>query len=367
MKRLLIITDLGMPNTSIKNEISHAFDVRFLALGQIEGITPSHHVVFDINLQSGGTRLLAVKKWLKRKPKGAKVIFVVNKASRLERIQSYALGATDVVHRPITGKALLATLTASFDALAFDPSQPSLTNLPAVGPALNALEDLFSSALLGEPFDLQNVEFAGSALIDRIEENGLGYWIETIRRHHSLTYQHSLIVTGVAVAFGQNIGLSKRDQHRLSFAGMLHDIGKARIPISILEKPGPLTPEEMETVRKHPEYGLEALKSAPVVSNEMVDMVVHHHEYLDGTGYPHGLSANEISDLVRIITISDIFGALIERRSYREPMSSSDAYEILVSMGPKLDRDLVRAFKFASRLSFNPPSPYESQSAVCPH
>ena len=78
-------------------------------------------------------------------------------------------------------------------------------------------------------------------------------------------------------------------------------------------------------------------------------MVVHHHELLDGSGYPHGLQASEISDLVRIMTISDVFGALIEKRSYKPPMSSEAAYQILLDMGPKLDRDLVRAFKFASR------------------
>jgi HD-GYP domain-containing protein (c-di-GMP phosphodiesterase class II) len=79
-------------------------------------------------------------------------------------------------------------------------------------------------------------------------------------------------------------------------------------------------------------------------------MVVHHHEYLDGSGYPHGLRANEISDLVRIMTICDIFGALIEQRSYRAPMPGAKAYQILVELGPKLDKELVREFEFAARL-----------------
>ena len=74
-------------------------------------------------------------------------------------------------------------------------------------------------------------------------------------------------------------------------------------------------------------------------------MVVHHHEYLDGSGYPHGLQGREICDLVRIMTISDIFGALIERRSYKPPLAAEAAYQILLDMGPKLDTDLVRAFK----------------------
>jgi HD-GYP domain-containing protein (c-di-GMP phosphodiesterase class II) len=84
----------------------------------------------------------------------------------------------------------------------------------------------------------------------------------------------------------------------------------------------------------------------------MLDMVVHHHEFLDGSGYPHGLQGSEISDLVRMMTISDVFGALIERRSYKAPLSSEAAYQILLDMGPKLDRDLVRAFKFAAASTF---------------
>ena len=104
-------------------------------------------------------------------------------------------------------------------------------------------------------------------------------------------------------------------------------------------------------MRKHPEYGFHALKVANAVPSEMLDIVLHHHEMLDGSGYPHGLQGREISDLVRMVTIADVFGALIERRSYRPPLSGEVAYQILLDMGPKLDKDLVRAFKFASRVS----------------
>ena len=311
--------------------------------------------------------LLELKEWLKRKPKAGKVIFVIDKASRTEEIQANALGATDVIHRPINGRALLTLLWGDFNSLGLDTSHSPIRSIPAVGPAFDALENVFSSACLGAPLDLKKVHSAGEALVDCIETQGLGSWIETVRKHHSLTYQHSLVVTGVAVAFGQNLGVSTKDRQRLSFAGMLHDIGKARIPISILEKPGPLEKDEMTVMRKHPEYGLDALKSVPGIHKDMLDMVVHHHEYLDGSGYPHGLQANEISDLVRIMTISDIFGALIERRSYKEPMSGEAAYQILLDMGPKLDKALVREFRFASGLKVAAPSLVPESGELCPH
>jgi len=131
---------------------------------------------------------------------------------------------------------------------------------------------------------------------------------------------------------------------------MLHDIGKARIPLAILEKPGRLDESEMAVMRKHPEYGLEALGGECGLPSEMLDIVIHHHELLDGSGYPHRLQGKEISDLVRMMTIADIFAALIERRSYKPPMSGEAAYQVLLDMGPKLDVDLVRAFKFVSRI-----------------
>jgi HD-GYP domain-containing protein (c-di-GMP phosphodiesterase class II) len=133
---------------------------------------------------------------------------------------------------------------------------------------------------------------------------------------------------------------------------MLHDIGKAGIPLAILEKPGRLNESEMAVMRKHPQYGLDALGTASMLPPEMLDIVVHHHEFLDGSGYPHGLQGSEISDLVRMMTISDVFAALIERRSYKPLLSGDAAYQILLDMGPKLDRDLVRAFKFAATSTF---------------
>ena len=155
----------------------------------------------------------------------------------------------------------------------------------------------------------------------------------------------------MAVAFGQQIGLSRADRQRLSTAGMLHDIGKARIPLAILEKPGPLTADEVAVMRNHPQYGYDALRASSSVAAEMLDAVVHHHELLDGSGYPHGLRGAAIADLTRIMTISDIFGALIERRSYKPPLSGAAAYRVLLDMGAKLDEALVRAFKFAATAS----------------
>jgi HD-GYP domain-containing protein (c-di-GMP phosphodiesterase class II) len=98
-------------------------------------------------------------------------------------------------------------------------------------------------------------------------------------------------------------------------------------------------------MRRHPVIGYELLKDIPNISPEVLDGVRHHHEYLDGSGYPDALKATQISDLVRLLTISDIFAALIESRPYRPAMPRPHAYKILCGMDGQLERSLVKAFR----------------------
>jgi HD-GYP domain-containing protein (c-di-GMP phosphodiesterase class II) len=128
-------------------------------------------------------------------------------------------------------------------------------------------------------------------------------------------------------------------------AATLHDIGKARIPLAILDKPGRLDPAEEATMQLHPVIGYNVLKARGDIAPDVLDAVRHHHEYLDGTGYPDGLHGSRIADMVRLLTISDIFAALIEARSYRAPMPRERAYRILQDMERKLEPALVRAFE----------------------
>jgi HD-GYP domain-containing protein (c-di-GMP phosphodiesterase class II) len=139
-------------------------------------------------------------------------------------------------------------------------------------------------------------------------------------------------VTGIAIDFGLSLGVRKSDLERLSTAAMFHDIGKARIPLAILDKPGRLDNNERALVETHPAVGYDVLKEHGSISSEILDCVQHHHEYLDGSGYPDGLCAENITDIVRILTISDIFAALIEHRQYKPTMPREAAYGILCGM-----------------------------------
>jgi putative nucleotidyltransferase with HDIG domain len=350
MSRLSIISDTVYRARHIGSALESVFETQYLSLDRVSSAEPTQFTIGDVNLDCA--QIPNLKAWLKRRPQNGKVIFLVDKGSHHQSVQANAIGATELLPRHTDGKTLVKKLLGDLEALANGQSGILPGSSAGVAAGIDALKNIFASASLGAPLSPKSIDEAGETVVSNIEQDGIRRWVETVRKHHSQTYQHCLIVTGVAVTFAQHLRFSNTDQRRLATAGLLHDIGKARIPLAILEKPGPLNPEELAVMRQHPLLGYEALRSIEGLHPEMLDMVAHHHEHLDGSGYPHGLSAAELSDLVRTMTISDIFGALIERRSYKPPLSGDAAYQILQDMGPKLDMDLVRAMRPISQGQF---------------
>jgi putative nucleotidyltransferase with HDIG domain len=343
LDRLSVITDSMNSSQAVGRELESAFVIRALDRRGVLRAEPSKYSVCDIDLDNN-THLSELRQWLARRPRSGKVVFAVSPGVRQQVVQAYALGATDVVERPMARGALLNVLFGDITGLAGTGTE-LVPGSKGIAAGIKALQGVFAAAMEGSPVDLRAVNTAGNTVVSNIEEDGIARWIDSVRQHHSQTYQHCLLVTGVAVAFGEYLGFSAHDRQKLALAGLLHDIGKAVIPLGILEKPGPLTKEEFDIMKQHPVLGFEALREVEGLHADMLDVVVHHHEYLDGSGYPHGLEASQLSDLVRLATIADVFGALIERRSYKPPMSGEGAYQIIEDMGPKLDRDLVRAFR----------------------
>lgn len=184
----------------------------------------------------------------------------------------------------------------------------------------------------------------GAALIEgALRRTDLRAWLDVVRRFDDTTHQHCLLVAGLAAGFGLRLGVRPRDLRRLTEAALLHDIGKSLVPHEVLSKPGRLDGGELTSMRAHPVLGYEMLRGQGY-SGEMLAVARSHHEMLDGTGYPDRLRGAEVPDLVRLVTVCDIYAALVERRPYKAPMAGGEAYAVLRDMGAKLDQDLVRAF-----------------------
>jgi putative nucleotidyltransferase with HDIG domain len=288
--------------------------------------------------------ITAIKRIGKNLGRIARRIFILDQESRLSTVQAYALGATAVLSNPVNRAQIAAKLTGKKLADA-SPGEtpPDIQEAAAIGAA--CIASMFSSALHRKSVDLKSLKGSGRKIADSIAEAGLSHWLASVRQHHEGTYQHCLLVTGIAVDFGLSLGLSRADLERLYLAAMLHDIGKAKIPLAILDKPGRLEAGERTLVETHPAAGYEALKGTAGVTPELLDAVLHHHEFLDGSGYPDALCSESIPDLVRILTISDIFAALIEHRNYKPTMPRPQAYQTIQGMNGKLEKPLVMAFK----------------------
>lgn len=228
------------------------------------------------------------------------------------------------------------------------PSRP-VTGSPVVvqaaGRASAAIANLLDSARDHGTVDAAVIDATLEPILGAIGTGGLKAWLETVRAYDDATYQHCLLVAGLAATFAIDLGFSTADREHLVRAALVHDVGKAKIPLSILNKPGPLDPGERAVMREHAALGHEILVKAGGFDETVLTVVRHHHEMLDGSGYPDGLKGEAIRDIVRLITVCDVYAALVERRPYRAPMPSAKAMEILYGMEGKLDIDLVRAFE----------------------
>lgn len=340
MDQLSVISDSPERAEAISQALSGVLVTQLLARSEFSHAPPATYSIVDIDL-GNSAQLDQLRRWLALRPRHGKAIFVVERGVRFQAVQALAVGATDLVNRPADRRALLVKLFGDIGALAGEPTPAASDGVSA---SIGALQNIFLSIVARAEVELDVVRAAGEAVVCQIENEGLLGWIEAVRMHHSLTYQHCLLVTGVAVMFGQQLGFSGEDRSKLALAGLFHDVGKAKIPVALLEKPGPLTEEELGLMRQHPQLGFAALRGVADLDRDMLDIVLHHHEYLDGSGYPDGIGASGLSDLARIMTIADVFGALIERRAYRPPLSPATAYQMLQNMGAKLDADLVREF-----------------------
>jgi putative nucleotidyltransferase with HDIG domain len=337
MQSIAVISSSQSRLAALRSLLSAHFEADYVELDDLPSIRPGQVTILDIDLRQT-LQVHAIKIWLAARPANAQVLVGIDdKASYLEVTQACAIGATSVIPRPFDGARLHRAVTAPVAHTPYDTSCDPATEL-------GVLQTMFASAGKGRAPNIKAVKLAGAQIIDRIRDIGLAEYLDVIRRHHVQTYQHCLVVTAVAVSFGSHLGFNRDDVEKLALAGLLHDIGKAKIPLDILEKPTALDEQEASTMQMHPALGHEILRHAASVPYEILDMVLHHHELLDGSGYPHGLKGAEITDLTRMMTIADIYGALIERRAYRPPISGADAFQMLRNMGDRLDVTLVNAF-----------------------
>ena len=166
-----------------------------------------------------------------------------------------------------------------------------------------------------------------------------------IKSMDDYTYAHCVNVAIISIVFGMSLNLRRRDLLYLCIGALIHDVGKVFVPQEILQKPGKLTPEEFEEIKKHPKLGYDFIRNSYNISAHSKLIVLQHHERFDGLGYPEGISGDKISYLARIVAIADVYDALTSDRPYKRAMCPSIALEYLMSnAGTLFDFNLVNVF-----------------------
>ena len=159
------------------------------------------------------------------------------------------------------------------------------------------------------------------------------------------THTHSINVCVYALSLGSYLGLNEELLTDLGMSALLHDLGKSKVNHAITNKNGRLTYDEYEQMKHHPSFGYAIAMKIGIRDKRILDGIRHHHEKLDGSGYPDGLRGDEITIFARIIGVCDVFDALSTKRSYKEKLSSYDALHLMKeTMKNHLDMDKVNAF-----------------------
>ncbi len=160
------------------------------------------------------------------------------------------------------------------------------------------------------------------------------------------TFAHSIDVCAFSVYMGLNYGYKKKELLKLGIGSILHDLGKTKVSLEILNKPDRLTDEEMDEIKNHPLFGYNMLEDmSDQLSDTSLEIVLNHHERYNGSGYPRGIKGNEIGDMPAICALADVYSAMTTDRVYRKAFPANEAYEMIMTSGDlDFKMRLVRLF-----------------------
>ncbi|MDP3818477.1 MAG: HD-GYP domain-containing protein [Methylotenera sp.] len=208
-----------------------------------------------------------------------------------------------------------------------------------------AVASMFHDARMGKAINAESAMQLVDDIAASVDRN-LSALISLVRLKNKdeYTYMHSVAVCALMVALAKELGLSEAETKQAGLAGLLHDIGKAGIPLEVLNKPGALTDEEFILVKLHPERGHELLLQANIVDEVVLDVCLHHHEKVNGKGYPHQLKADAISIFAKMGAVCDVYDAITSNRPYKEGWEPGISLQRMAQWSDHFDDRVFKAF-----------------------
>lgn len=289
--------------------------------------------------------------------------FLLESPADLERIRTARL--CEVWIDTARGLALAEPATACASSAAVEPPVADATPEPAVnaGPprsrdeelvyarrllerSRQAVQTMFDEARMGKALSAGQAYELVDDIAASVQRGGdVLIGLARLKTADNYTYMHSVAVCALMTALARELGLAPEQVRSAGLAGLLHDIGKMAVPSAILNKPGSLSEAEFSSVRAHPAAGYRMLQEVGEIDPVALDVCLHHHEKLDGSGYPKGLCGEEISLFARMGAICDVYDAITSNRPYKQGWCPADSLRRMAAWrGGHLDAQLFAAF-----------------------
>lgn len=293
--------------------------------------------------------------------------FVIDSSSDLQRLHDCGVAEAWIDTR--LGLDVAAPMAADPPRVAIAPAAPAIRPGPAEPAPLAALTGdrpmaaelkqaadiygrgraavtaMFKEARMGRSVDAESCLPLVEDIASSVDRNpGALISLARLKTADDYSYMHSVAVCALMVALGRQTGMGDDACRTAGLAGLMHDIGKAVMPLNMLNKPGRLTEAEFEVIRTHPQAGHDLLVGGQAVTEATLDVVLHHHERMDGTGYPHGLPEERISPLARMGAICDVYDAITSNRPYKAGWDPAQSIARMASWKGHFDPALFAAF-----------------------
>ena len=208
-----------------------------------------------------------------------------------------------------------------------------------------AVTALFTEARLGKAIDSESCLPIVEEVASSLARNPSAFIsLARLKTRDDYTYMHSVAVCGLMVSLARQMGLGDTEAREAGLAGLLHDVGKMQMPLEVLNKPGSLTDAEFSVMRSHPERGWELLKEGAKVPAVALDVCLHHHEKIDGTGYPHKLAGEQISLMARMGAVCDVYDAITSTRPYKAAWDPAGSLQRMAQWKGQFDPVIFQAF-----------------------
>ncbi|MDR0528594.1 MAG: HD-GYP domain-containing protein [Zoogloeaceae bacterium] len=285
--------------------------------------------------------------------------FLLSDPEDLRRIQDSAL--TELWINTARGLDVATAQAIDASESAHPPPPPPPPDRPQVQPvslkeelaraakicdlARKSVTSMFQEARMGSAIEANTAMPVICELSDSVMRNpGALISLARLKTADNYTYMHSVAVAALMIALARQMQLTEAEIQTAGLAGMMHDVGKMKVPLAILNKNGKLTEEEFALMKQHPRMGHEILKAGQDVAPEVLDVCLSHHEKIDGSGYPNRIGGEAISPFARMGAICDVYDAITSERPYKSGWDPAESLHRMSEWRGHLDMNLFRAF-----------------------